>query len=137
MIAEACGGAPVPFAAVLVAGGRSRRMGRDKALLRLRDGRLLWERQLKILQSLGPGELFVSGPARDGFPADVVLLADERPDYGPLSGIVAALEAMEAPAGGARDRLARDERGFPANACSRQRGGKGDGPTMGWPGWIL
>lgn len=90
----------VPFAAVLLAGGRSRRMGRDKALLPVPGegaGRLLWERQLEVLRSLEPAELFISGPARPGFPRDVRLLADELPGLGPLSGIVAALEAMTTP----------------------------------------
>ena len=83
-----------PFAAVLLAGGRSRRMGRDKALLPLPDGRLLWQRQLAILCALEPAELFVSGPAREGLPAGVRVLADEAPNLGPLAGIAAALHAM-------------------------------------------
>ena len=56
-----------PFAAVLLAGGRSRRMGRDKALLPLADGRLLWQRQWDVLRELGPAELFVSGPRGRNF----------------------------------------------------------------------
>lgn len=87
----------IPFAAVLLAGGQSRRMGRDKALLSLPDGRLLWQRQLGVLQKLEPAELFISGPAREGFPADVPLLADATPGLGPLSGIAAALGAMRSP----------------------------------------
>ena len=86
-----------PFAAVLLAGGRSRRMGRDKALLPMADGRLLWQRQLAVLQDLGPTELFISGPARKNFPTTVPLLTDETPGLGPLTGIVAALRAMRSP----------------------------------------
>ena len=86
-----------PFAAVLLAGGQSQRMGRDKALLPLADGRLLWQRQLAVLQALEPAELFISGPAREGFPPDVPLLADEFPGRGPLGGLAAALGAMESP----------------------------------------
>ena len=86
-----------PFAAVLLAGGRSRRMGQDKALLPLPDGRRLWERQLAVLRALGPAELFISGPSRAEFPSDVPLLADEVPGLGPLAGIAAALKAMRAP----------------------------------------
>ncbi len=85
------------FAAVLLAGGRSQRMGRDKALLPLPDGRKLWERQLDVLRALEPAELLISGSARAGFPPDVTLLADELPGLGPLAGIAAALKAMQSP----------------------------------------
>ena len=91
----ATGGAP--FAAVLLAGGQSRRMGRDKALLALPDGRPLWQRQLDVLRQLAPAELFISGFARLGFPAGVPLLADEFPGCGPLGGIATALGAMVSP----------------------------------------
>ena len=84
-----------PFTAVLLAGGRSRRMGRDKALLQLPDGRRLWERQLGVLRELEPTELFISGPAREGFPSGVATLEDETPDLGPLGGIATALAAMQ------------------------------------------
>ena len=87
----------IPFAAVLLAGGRSQRMGRDKALLTLPDGRRWWERQLGILQELSPVEVFVSGPPREGFPPGLPCLADERPGRGPLGGIAAALRHMTSP----------------------------------------
>ncbi len=85
--------------AVLLAGGRSSRMGRDKALLALLgDGRPLWQRQLDdVLRPLRPTELFFSGPTRAGLPSDVRVLADETPGQrGPLAGIAAALGAMRA-----------------------------------------
>lgn len=84
-----------PFAAVLLAGGQSQRMGRDKALLPLPDGRVLWQRQLAVLQELAPAELFISGPARDGFPPDIPLLPDDAPGLGPLAGIAAALATIQ------------------------------------------
>ena len=89
--------AATPFAAVLLAGGRSRRMGCDKALLPLADGQLLWQRQLAVLEALRPAELFISGPERMGFPASVTRLDDETPDLGPLGGITIVLRAMHAP----------------------------------------
>lgn len=82
-----------PFAAVLLAGGRSRRMGSDKALLPLPDGRLLWERQWETLRALEPAALFISGPRRDEFPSGIVCLTDTTPGHGPLGGVATALEA--------------------------------------------
>jgi molybdopterin-guanine dinucleotide biosynthesis protein A len=85
------------FAAVLLAGGRSTRMGRDKATL-LIEGQPLWQRQLAILRALGPKELFISGP-RDGPYADagVEIIEDAVPGLGPLGGIAAALRRAESP----------------------------------------
>ena len=94
MTAEAAGSVR-SFGAVLLAGGKSTRMGRDKALLPLPDGRLLWQRQLAVLEALEPTELFISGPARDGCAPAVTRLEDERPGLGPLSGIAAALAALQ------------------------------------------
>ena len=87
----------MPFAAVLLAGGRSRRMGRDKAMLALAGGQLLWQRQLAVLEALRPAELFISGPEREGFPASIPRKDDETPGLGPLGGITTALRAMHAP----------------------------------------
>ena len=85
------------FSAVLLAGGRSSRMGgRDKAEILLPDGRPLWRRQLEdVLRPLGPAEIFLSGPPRGGVPGDVRVLPDAAPGLGPLSGVAAALAAAE------------------------------------------
>ncbi len=83
--------------ALLLAGGASSRMGRDKALLPLGDGRVLWQRQLDVLRQLHPIRLYISGPAREGFPPEAVLLPDSTPGLGPLSGLVEGLSASEAP----------------------------------------
>lgn len=83
-----------PFSAVLLAGGRSTRMGRDKALLPLADGRLLWRRQLDVLERLGAAEIMFSGPRRAGWPEHLRVLEDRKPGLGPLAGLVAALEAI-------------------------------------------
>ena len=85
------------FDAVILAGGRSSRMGRDKAWLPL-DGRPLLASQLERVSSLDPGELIISGrPGVDysAFPYRVVL--DAEPDRGPLGGITTAFAATSAP----------------------------------------
>ena len=78
-------------AAVLLAGGKSSRMGRDKSAL-LVEGEPLWQRQLAVLRATQPAEIFISGKS-DGPYADcgVEILADEFPDCGPLGGIATAL----------------------------------------------
>jgi molybdopterin-guanine dinucleotide biosynthesis protein A len=80
--------------AVLLAGGESRRMGRDKATIEC-DGQALWERQLKILRALSPERIFVSARRTPAWlPNDVELLLDDPPSRGPLSGLTKALAAM-------------------------------------------
>ena len=78
-------------AAVLLAGGKSSRMGRDKFALPV-NGEPLWQHQLAVLRATEPAELFISGKS-DGPYADcgVEILADEIPDCGPLGGIATAL----------------------------------------------
>ena len=88
------GGRAITLSAVLLAGGESRRMGRDKATLEF-DGQPLWERQLELLRTIGPEQLFVSARTKpDWLPADVELLLDDPPSSGPLSGLTKALAAM-------------------------------------------
>ena len=82
------------FSAVLLAGGKSRRMGRDKATIQFRSAPL-WQNQLDLLRKLEPAQLLVSAPT-DPFwrPKDVEFVADAQPSRGPLSGIVAALSRI-------------------------------------------
>jgi molybdopterin-guanine dinucleotide biosynthesis protein A len=80
--------------AVLLAGGESRRMGRDKATIEF-DGCPLWKRQLEILRTLGPEKIFVSARTIPSWlPADTEVLLDDPPSRGPLSGLTKALAAM-------------------------------------------
>ena len=84
------------LAAVLLAGGESRRMGRDKATL-VRDGIPLWQRQINLLRRLSPAALFVSARESPAWlPADARFIADPPPARGPLGGLAAALSAMSA-----------------------------------------
>ena len=81
---------------VLVAGGESRRMGRDKATL-LFHAKPLWQIQLELLQKLEPTEIFVSARTDPVWrPADVQFNADDLPSRGPLSGLAASLTRMRA-----------------------------------------
>ena len=81
---------------VLVAGGESRRMGRDKATL-LFHAKPLWQIQLELLQKLEPAEIFVSARTDPVWrPADVQFIADDSPSRGPLSGLAASLTRMHA-----------------------------------------
>lgn len=66
---------------VVLAGGESSRMGRDKALLAW-QGRPLIERQLAVLRAAGVDEVSVSGER-----ASYGGIADARPRAGPLGGL--------------------------------------------------
>ena len=80
--------------AVLLAGGESRRMGKDKATLLFR-GELLWQIQLDLLRKLEPAEILVSARTDPAWrPADVQFVPDAFPSRGPLSGLVASLDRI-------------------------------------------
>ena len=79
------------LSAVLLCGGDSRRMGRDKATIDWR-GRPLWQVQLEKLRELAPDRILLSAREdREWRPADVGLVTDAAPSRGPLSGLAAAL----------------------------------------------
>ena len=85
----------ITLTAVLLAGGESRRMGRDKAAVVFRE-EPLWRRQLRILRDLGPEKVFVSARTESSWlPVDTELLVDEPPSRGPLSGLTKAFHRME------------------------------------------
>ena len=84
------------ISAVLLAGGKSRRMGQDKATLQFR-GAPLWKIQIELLRKLEPQELFVSATTDPPWrPANIQFVPDDQPSRGPLSGIAAALSRSTA-----------------------------------------
>lgn len=85
------------FSAVVLAGGQSRRMGRDKAWIQFR-GLSLLQRQAGLARSLSPERTFISGrPDTDYAALGVEVLLDRQPGCGPLGGIETALDACESP----------------------------------------
>jgi molybdopterin-guanine dinucleotide biosynthesis protein A len=78
----------------VLAGGRSSRMGRDKALLPF-EGRTLVEHVAAMVRKAADSVALVGNPGRYaslGFP----VIADNFPGCGPLAGIEAALRASNA-----------------------------------------
>lgn len=75
------------FSFILLAGGQSRRMGRDKASLDLLGATLL-ESQLEKAQMLGVDDVLLSGVREV---PGVRCIPDELPDRGPLGGLHACI----------------------------------------------
>ena len=75
--------------AAVLAGGQSRRMGRDKATLVCDAGGNFGQRSLRRLNALGL-EVFLSVASGqpDWAPDDVRIIADSLPDRGPVQGLV-------------------------------------------------
>ena len=76
----------------VLAGGASRRFGRDKALVEF-DGDVLITRLCRILQSVTPAPVRIIGDAERYAHIGVECIPDRWPGEGPLGGIVTALEA--------------------------------------------
>ncbi|HVF72363.1 MAG TPA: molybdenum cofactor guanylyltransferase [Chthoniobacterales bacterium] len=85
----------ISFSALLLAGGESQRMGRDKATMEFR-GKPMWQRQIETLYGVTPEKIFVSArKAPAWLPDDCELILDDPPSRGPLSGLVKALTAIK------------------------------------------
>lgn len=84
------------FDVAVLAGGRSSRMGFDKAFLKI-DGEALLDRQLALAWSLSPAEVWVIGRAQAAVPGlHGRAVPDEVPGEGPLGGLATALRSTRA-----------------------------------------
>lgn len=83
--------------AVVLCGGESRRMGRDKASLEF-DGETLLGRTVRILGDVVPRENTVIVAAKDqplpALPPGVIVIRDEEQGRGPLPAVVAGLAQL-------------------------------------------
>ena len=85
------------LSAVILAGGESKRMGRDKALIEL-EGQTLLALAVEKVRRLGVAEIFISGrPDRDYSAVAYPVLFDLAPGFGPLGGIERALHECRSP----------------------------------------
>jgi len=84
------------LSAVILAGGQSSRMGRDKAWLEL-DRQPLIIRAANTIRALDINEVFILGRAGvDYSSVGCPVLLDAEPGLGPLAGIERALEVLDA-----------------------------------------
>jgi molybdenum cofactor guanylyltransferase len=84
------------FAGAVLCGGRSRRMGRDKALVEV-GGVPMARRVASALADAGAADVvMVGGDAAALARLGLRAVADRWPGYGPLGGIVTALSALGA-----------------------------------------
>ena len=85
------------FSAVILAGGKSSRMGCDKAFVTV-DGQTLLARQIQLVREAGASEIFISGRLGVDYSAfGPQVLEDKFHDAGPLAGIHRALAAATSP----------------------------------------
>ena len=88
---------PPPFTAGLLTGGKSSRMGRDKAGVEFL-GTPLWQHQLQTLRNLGAREILISGQKAACYgDSGLTIVEDEIKEVGPLAGVAALLGAGKHP----------------------------------------
>lgn len=74
----------------ILAGGRSSRMGRDKAMLEI-DGVTMISRAIDLIRGVGVEPVVVGMPVEFARQTKTRVIADQWPDSGPLGGIATAL----------------------------------------------
>jgi len=85
---------PTTVAVVVVAGGRSRRFGRDKLAVDVHGHRLL-DGSLEVARAL-TAEVLVVGPPRDDLPPGVIQVQEEPAYSGPYAAVATALPLLGA-----------------------------------------
>jgi molybdopterin-guanine dinucleotide biosynthesis protein A len=90
--------------AIVLAGGRSRRMEQDKALLRLPDGRTACDAVLAVARRVA-GRVYLAVDSeehgarlRRSLSWEPLTIVDRAPGQGPLAALAGALQAAKAPA---------------------------------------
>ena len=81
------------FSCIILAGGRSSRMGSDKALLKVQQQCILLEHMINLALSCGAADLIVSRSPelRNDSLKQIVFVDDEYQHQGPLAGLHACL----------------------------------------------
>ena len=87
-----------PLSLAIIAGGQSRRMGRDKAFVEL-GGQTLIERVIQRSAELGQAEtILITNKPADYAHLGLPMFRDALPDKGSLGGIYTALLRAQSPA---------------------------------------
>jgi len=85
---------PMEASAAVLAGGQSRRMGRDKSLLPVHGTTLLEHILAQVRPLVDEALVGANDPEKYGF-AGVPVVLDEQPGQGPLMGIVSCVQAAQ------------------------------------------
>lgn len=86
----------VKFTTAIIAGGKSSRMGRDKALLPIR-GKTMVERIVEQAAPLGGQPLLITNKPEDYAFIGIPMFSDLLPDKGALGGLYTAIECAAQP----------------------------------------
>lgn len=82
---------------IILAGGKSKRMGHDKAFIRF-QGEVLIRRIIDRLAGLAEEVLVIASRTQEHLPRDIKVIPDLIPERGPLGGLYTALSAASHPA---------------------------------------
>jgi molybdopterin-guanine dinucleotide biosynthesis protein A len=86
----------MPVTGVILAGGKSRRMGRDKAFLPFGTGRLI-ERVIEVLRQVTGDVILITNTPEPYQPFGLPMFSDVIPEAGSLGGIYTGLVSAKTP----------------------------------------